>query len=266
MSLIEKSGAESLEVALAELESEADALVRVIAGALKDAKRIHAAARLGQLRELRAAMDTALRSCDQTVAQVRQLNDSWSFDEQSYFAGGGYAKEVLALAAEEGVQAYESDERILSFPAIVQVSAADSTVAVDKKKERAVRPSVLVKLLKALQSRPPKFKAEAFLESLARAYDLVAPKAGGAGPRVVKLVDVYGVLTVMPGAAREYTKQEFARDLYLLDQSGVVTTRDGRQLRLPASALTRGSGVLTTVSRSGQEKVYAGISLEGTTP
>jgi hypothetical protein len=66
-------------------------------------------------------------------------------------------------------------------------------------------------------------------------------------------------MTLMPGSAREYTKQEFARDLYLLDQSGVVTTRRGRQLALPASALTRTSGVLTTVTRSGQEKVYAGI-------
>jgi hypothetical protein len=66
----------------------------------------------------------------------------------------------------------------------------------------------------------------------------------------------------MPGAAREYTKQEFARDLYLLDQSGAVITRGGRTLTLPASALTRGSGVLHTVTRSGQSKVYAGISFE----
>jgi hypothetical protein len=79
----------------------------------------------------------------------------------------------------------------------------------------------------------------------------------------VKLVDVYRVLTIMPGARREYDKQEFARDLYLLDQSGLTETRDGRRLHLPASALTRGSGVLVTVTRSGQQKVYAGISLEG---
>ena len=71
------------------------------------------------------------------------------------------------------------------------------------------------------------------------------------------------MLTVMPGSARDYSRQELARDLYLLDQSGVTTTKDGRLLRLPASALTRGSGVLRTVTRSGQEKVYAGIGFEG---
>ena len=74
---------------------------------------------------------------------------------------------------------------------------------------------------------------------------------------------MYRVLTVLPGSAREYSKQEFARDLYLLDQSEVTTTKDGRTLHLPASALTRGSGLLTTVTRSGQEKVYAGISFDG---
>ena len=82
----------------------------------------------------------------------------------------------------------------------------------------------------------------------------------------MKLVDVYAVLTVLPGSARDYTKQEFARDLYLLDQSGATSTRDGRTLSLPASALTRAGGVLTTVARTGQAKVYAGISFEGTAP
>jgi hypothetical protein len=68
---------------------------------------------------------------------------------------------------------------------------------------------------------------------------------------------------VLPGSGRDYTKQEFARDLYLLDQSGKVRTNSGRTMHLPASALTRGSGTFVTVARSGQEKVYAGISFVG---
>ena len=252
---------DSLEGALATLEREADAAVRAIASALKETKKIKAAAALGQMRELRAAMDSAIRLCDQAGVTVRDVRDGWSFDEQAHFAGGGYAKEVLALAAEEGVHAFESDDRILSFPAIVQISPGDTAVVIDKRKDRRTRPSVLVRTLKALQARPPKFKVEAFLESLAVAYELVVAKAGAREASIVKLVDVYSVLTVLPGSGRDYTKQEFARDLYLLDQSGVVTTKDGRRLELPASALTRGTGVLMTVSRSGQEKIYAGISL-----
>jgi hypothetical protein len=122
---------------------------------------------------------------------------------------------------------------------------------------------VLVRTLQALQDKPPRFKAEAFLEALATAYDLVIAARRAQPGATVKLTDIYNVLTVMPGSARDYSRQELARDLYLLDQSGVTRTKDGRVLRLPASALTRGSSVLRTVTRSGQEKVYAGIAFEG---
>ena len=49
----------------------------------------------------------------------------------------------------------------------------------------------------------------------------------------VKLSDVYTVLTVLPGSARDYSRQELARDLYLLDQSGITKTRDGRTWSCP---------------------------------
>ena len=251
---------ETLEGALDAHEREADALIRTIGSALKEAKKIKAAAASGQLRELRNAMEAVLRSCDQAGVKALEVREGWTFDEQSYFVSGGYAKEVLGLAAVEGVKVYESDDRILSYPAIVQISASDSSVVIDKKRDRSVRPSVLVRTLKALQSKPPKFKAEAFLESLAVAYDLLVAKAAAHDESVQKLTDVYAGFTMLPGSARDYTKQEFARDMYLLDQSGVVTAKDGRLLQLPASALTRGSAGITTVSRSGQEKVYAGIS------
>ena len=82
------------------------------------------------------------------------------------------------------MQAFESDERILCYPAIVQVSAADATVVVDKKKDRRIRPSVVVRHLAALQQRPPKFKPEAFIETLAAAYDyVVAGQAAAARAR-----------------------------------------------------------------------------------
>jgi len=252
----------SLEQSLADLERDADNAVRGLAAALKEARKVKAAAAAGRLRELRQGLDGSARLAEAAAATTRDLCDAWRFDEQAYFSSGGYTKEVLALASEEGVQAFESDDRILCYPVIVQV-AADTTVVIDKKKDRRTRPSVLVATLKALQSKPPKFKAEAFLEALAAGYDLVRARQGARPGATVKLADVYAVLTMLPGAARDYTKQEFARDLYLLDQDGTTRTKDGRTLQLPASALTRGSGLFTTVTRSGQAKMYAGISLEG---
>lgn len=254
---------DSLEQALTRFEREASGAVRSLTAALREAKKLEAAAVGGLLRDIRSGLDTAPKLAEQAARAVTDLRDAWTFDEQEHFAGGGYRAEVLAAAAAQGVQAFEADDRILSYPAIVQVSASDTTVMIDKKKDRRVRPSVLVRTLKALQARPPRFRAEAFLEALATAYDLTVARKGGRTGSTMKLVDVYAVLTVLPGSAREYTKQEFARDLYLLDQSGVTVVRDGRVLSLPASALTRGSGVLTTVARTGQAKVYAGISFEG---
>jgi hypothetical protein len=250
----------TLEEALQAVERDADAAIKSLGAALKVAKRAKTAASLGQVRDLQQAMDAAVGLAEQAAGTVGDLRSGWRFDVGEWFASGEYAKELLASAAEAGVQMFESDERILCYPTIVQISAADATVVVDKTKDRRVRPSVVARHLGALQQRPPKFKPEAFIETLAAAYELVVAVNGSRPGVPAKLVDVHRVLTLLPGAAREYTRQEFARDLYLLDQSGVVSTKGGRHMTLPASAMTRGSGVLTTVTRAGRTKIYAGLA------
>jgi hypothetical protein len=249
----------TLEEALAAVEREADTAIKSLGAALKAARKAKSAAATGQIRNLQQAMDSVADLAGQAADAADELRAGWRFDVGEWFASGEFAKELLAETAEAGAQALESDERILCYPVIVQVSAADSTVVVDKQKERRIRPSVLARHLAELQQRPPKFKAEAFNESLVMAYDYVVAARGRPGAPV-KLVDVHRVLTLLPGAARDYTRQEFARDMYLLDQSGVVTVKDGRRMSLPASALTRGPGVLTTVTRGGQTKIYAGVA------
>jgi len=121
---------------------------------------------------------------------------------------------------------------------------------------------VVVDLLGAAQRRGPRFRPEPFLDSLRAAYELVIARQGKKADAVVRLIDVWAVLTLLPGQGREYTRQEFARDLYLLDQSGItLTPRGGRRLRWSASTGTKGAGVLTTVARGGQQQRYWGISL-----
>jgi hypothetical protein len=246
----------TLEEALDAVEREADAALKALLAAAREAKRLKAAAVTGQLRDVQQAVDAVDRLAQAAAAAATELTSAWRFDVTAYFESDGYTKELLAAAAEAGVRAVESDQRILCYPSIVEIAPADATVFIDKRKERRVRPSVLAGHLAELQNRPPKFRPEAFLETLASAYDLVASRPGA----TVKLGSVYSVLTLLPGASRDYTRPEFARDLYLLDQSGVTVTKNGRLLSLPASALTRGSGVLTTVTKGGQVKVYAGIA------
>jgi hypothetical protein len=76
----------------------------------------------------------------------------------------------------------------------------------------------------------------------------------------VRLADVYAIFTVLPGQSSNYSRQEFARDIYLLDESRVVTTRDGQQLELPSASGARSSQSLPTVTRTGELKIYYGIA------
>jgi hypothetical protein len=248
----------SLEFALAVLETDAESTVRDLMSAVKAAKKAKSAASSGLMREVQQALDAAAELAAGAAASATELRRAWDFDAVGYFDSGAYAKELLAVAADAGVQAFELDDRILSYPSIVSLSPADVTVVIDKKKDRKVRPSVVAGHLAALQQRPPAFRAQPFIDTLAKAYDLLAARPG----TTVKLAKLYDVLTLLPGASRDYTKPEFARDLYLLDQSGITTARDGRRMTLPASALTRGAGLIHTVTRGGQVKVYAGISFE----
>ncbi|MHB8245334.1 MAG: hypothetical protein ACYDGN_08280 [Acidimicrobiales bacterium] len=264
MTPIESERATGLESSLSELDAAALAFSQALAVATKAAKRARAVAEQGAVRDIASALAAASAAGDAVVAAAEKMRHGWRFDTEDWFASGEYSKELMALAAEQGVSAFESDERILCYPTIVQVSVGDTSVLIDKKKERGVRPSVVVEHLRKLQEREPRFKAETFIESLAVAYDYVVAAKHMRPGAPARLLDVYSVLTVMPGAAREYTKPEFARDVYLLDLSGVVETKKRRQMSLPASALTRSaSAVLRTVTKSGQAKDYAGISFDG---
>jgi len=251
----------SLDEALDALEREAGAALRALSSAAKAAKRAKAAAAVGRIKDLQQALDASAQLAAEAADAASALRSAWDFDVAEWFASGQYLKELLGAATEAGLSAFESDGTVLSYPVIVRVSPLDTTVLVDKRKERGVRPSAVVRHLSTLQQKPPNFKADAFIEALAVGYDYVAKYQGLRPGAVAKLVDVHKVLTLLPGSAREYTRQEFARDLYLLDQREVTETKDGRLMSLPASALTRDQrGVLVTVTRGGQQKVYAGIS------
>src|SRR5439155_22518065 len=122
---------------------------------------------------------------------------------------------------------------------------------------RRWRPSVLAAGLARAQERGPRFRAERCLGSLRSGYELVVASEGKRADAVVRLIDIWTVLTMLPGQRTAYSRQEFARDLYLLDQSGVTgTARSLRTLRWSASTGTKGAGTLVTVARNGQQQRY----------
>jgi hypothetical protein len=249
-----------LESALAATEERVDAAIKSAAAVTRELKKAKTGAERGQLRDLRRALSSAAGLAGDAARAAEDAGASFSFDEREHLESGSYAKELLAEAATQDVAMFEADERLLCYPSLVKVLPGDAAVEIDRRRERRLRPSVLVRLLATTQARPPRFRPQPFLESIESGYDLVRAKGKQRDAAVVRLVDVWAVLTLLPGQQRDYTKAEFARDLYLLDSSAVATAKSGRALRWHASSGTRGSGTLTTVAQTGQQQLYWGIS------
>lgn len=252
----------NLEQALAKTESD-------VAGCLKGAKtvtaalkRFHHAAQTGDLRSMNKAAEEAQQAAELLRRQIASARDGWCFDSDGYLADGSYTRELLAAARLGGLQMEERDDRLYCYPMLLRVRAGERAVSIDRVLERRLRPSFLVAHLKQWQRRPPRFKPEVFLQALYEAYQLEvrAHPAAGAAP-VIKLLDLYRMLTLLPGQARDYSRQEFTRDIYLLDQSGVTRTKTGTIASFPASTGTRAAGhTLTVVTQTGEVKKYWGIS------
>jgi hypothetical protein len=251
-----------LEGALGRVERDVEAGSKAVASLARELKRARAAAASGQVRELRRALDTVQAMAGDVAARVCAAATAYDVDEVDLLASGAYAKELLAAAEAADVAMFAEDDRLLCYPSIVRVLPGDLALEIDRRRARGIRPSVVVAQLAKAQRAGPRFKPAPFLASLVGAYDLVVAGQGKAPGAVVRLLDVYNALTLLPGQSRDYTRAEFARDLYLLDQSGETAGPGGRRLRWAASSGTRQAGVLTTVAMSGQQQRYWGIAIE----
>ena len=258
---MESADQHSLEQALARTESDADAALNAVSALMAPLRRFRAAAQVGDLRELQSAMDAAEQAMAKLSQQFAEAKNGWTFDARRYLSSGLYTREVLRTARKMGVSILERDDRVYCYPALVRIAPNEEAVFVDRKREHRIRPAVLVNLLKELQDKPPTFRPEAFLAALFEAYSKTVAQQGQdfwqLSP-VVPLTEIYGLLTLLPGQAREYSRQEFARDIYLLHRGGVDTTKSGAKVSFPISRGVRGK-TLTVVDETGEERRYYGI-------
>jgi len=254
----------SLEASLQRTESDADASLRGAAAVTRALKRFRTLLHDGNLRDLPSARAAVEQSVAALQQQVAATTDGWDFDEAAYFADGAYSQELLETAGRMDVPMFEQDERLYCYPSLIQVLPAERMVMIDRARERRLRPSVVVEHLRTLNEHPPRFRPEAFLETLFSAYRVLIQRHGSAAlelSSVERLGQVYDLLTLLPGQSREYSRQEFARDLYLLDRSGITRTRGGYLVSFPASTGTKSAGgVLTAITERGQERRYWGIA------
>jgi len=260
----EGNDASGFEEALARTEADVNAALKAAASAAAALKKFRLAASTGCVRDLAKTIESSEQAIAALKRQFDKAREGWRFDAESYTAGRGFIDDILKAAGEAGVKLFEQDERLYCYPVIVSVLPNELSVKIDKQKERRLRPSFLAAHLKALQNKPVRFRSEVFLEGLHSAYEKLVKSRGAAADgkgHVIPLTEIYALLTIMPGMSKEYSQQEFARDIYLLDQSGISRTRKGFVVSLPASTGTKSpKNTVRVIARDGAEKKYYGIA------
>jgi hypothetical protein len=220
----------------------------------------------GKLGKLRKAVQIGdLREIDKGLAEARELAPraqtqagSLSVEIEDDYFPERFLEEFRAAAETAGLSIKILDGKIYCYPLLVRVRAAERSVQVGARQERGVRPSALIARLRSLQGKPQRLESQGFLNLLHKAYTYcLSGKASG----VVALGKIYEILTPMPGVAKECTRDDFARQLYLLDQTPGAATRSGHTAVLSASTGTRHGGeVFLTIGENGAEKRYYGIA------
>jgi hypothetical protein len=165
-----------LEDALIDLEKQLEVASKAAKAAHAVLKKAQASARVGNLRDLQNQLAEGRNSGKRFAEAMTQADESWTFAPEPYFADGGYLQELKEEAERQGISLFEKDARIYCFPMLLTLSEKDSAVIIDRKPERRVRPSELVKVLAARQKQPQGANTHRFLETLFDAYLVLAPQ------------------------------------------------------------------------------------------
>ena len=258
----------SLEQAFSESERTGESVRKSATGLATRAKALARAAKEGNIAAVRREQGRLVEALNSLQQEVQNAASSWPFtdEEVEQYLSGRYADELKDAASEVGLEIYERDRNLISYPSIVRVLPRENAVRVDKKKVSTIRPSHLADLLLKNQTKTSGFPSDRFLEALYTVYsgivsgetsDLLAEGSGV----VVPLSKIYKLVTALPGAAREYDPSDFARDLYILDADGPRRTREGKRVSFPSSTGTRRRtrDLFTFVGPEGQSVVYYGI-------
>ena len=248
----------TFESGFADAERSAAAASKVIgllAGAVKQLQKATAEGDIARLRKASDRLGTILES---TRQEVENACAAWPFtpEQEEQYLKEQYAAEMTEQARTEGLQIQQRDEGLVVFPSILRILPSERAVRINRKKVASVRPSAIIKRLKAAQARKPK-TPESFLEVLHRAYRMLVGNEYG---KTITLTSIYDALTMLPGSTALFDQTDFVRDLFLLDRSGVTRTRSGASFSLPASTGTKTArNTYSFVAPDGEHITYYGI-------
>ncbi len=251
--------ASEFEEELISLDARLEKAQKAAEGLVSGLKQVRRAARVGQITEIVKGLSGLDARLADTQSAASDLSGAWRFDASAYMADGRFLTDLRTAAAEQKLEIFERNGRIYCFPLLVRIDANQSAVRIGRKIERKIRASQLVQLLAKVQKRPQRFREQAFLDLVWRAYRrLIGRERNGADAgRVVALIDIHDTLTLLPSS--DYPQDEFARDLLLLDRRPDLRTRSGERFEFPHGTTTKGIKPLIVYDEQGTERVYYGI-------
>jgi len=256
---------QTFEKAFSDAEQSAATALRSTMLIASAAKQMQKAAQEGDIGKLQKASERLGSATDTARQDIANAKSSWSFSlaEAQQYLSDSYEEEFLVEAKRMGLTVHSRDSRLLAFPSILQILPNNLTIRIDRKKSTAIRPAHLIRMLLANQTKKQNYPVERFIEAIYSAYKMIIGKTYPSP--VILLAKIYEALTLQPGAAREYGKSDFARDIFMLDRGNISTTRDGAQLSLPASTGTKGGAqsAFTFVAPEGEIITYIGIRFDG---
>ncbi len=259
---------DSFEEAFENAEKVSDEAIEANKDLLKQLRRLRKAAQDGRITGVKREQGKLADTLDKVTEAVNDAVHAWPYDEEEevQYLRGGYVAELRLAASQKGLTIYERDGDLIAYPSVVRITPEDRAVLIGRKREAKIRPSHLADQMLKAQKSPVRFAPRSFLRALYQVYKAITKESstrpiGGNSSPVILLNNVYRMFTSRPGSARDYSKTDFAREIYELDRSGVTKTRSGATMSFHHASTGVGSSrdLYTFVGPDGHEVKYYGI-------
>jgi hypothetical protein len=262
----------SVEASLDDVRATAKRLQKVSKELEATFRSLEQAAATGHLVKLTSSAERAAAAHQQLGEEIDRLSANWLLDESAVdeALGPRLMSEVAQSLKQRGVDLHRYGSGWSASPVLLKIDGKSRSLKIDRKRLTTLRPSVIAAAVAAARHRPS-VRPEQFIEVLYAAYRaavasislLEQPTRLGSS---VPLSEVYRSLTLLPESRREYSVESFARDLFVLDRSGVATTKEGLRLFFSSSTSSKGGGgVLTVLDESGVPHNYFAVAFREVT-
>ncbi len=251
----------ALEQAFQEAEESLAAAARAAAILTKATKSAIEAAKIGNVRALSKAVQSAQTALRDAQPGLDAANKTLQIDFPGALRTGQFAEEVIRVAERAGLRGVRHIHgAVLSFPVALFPNADTLSVRFGKKRSLALRPSAVVAQLQELRKQQKAVRAmQKLVDAIERIYLLRTQDKLGIP---VPIQAIYELLTPLPGQRDEYTEIDFVADLYALERAGALISSDKHRLSFPASTSTKFKKAIRIATEDGEERLYSSIRFD----